>query len=180
MDFCHVPGADYAQDPYEMTPAIYGHYYRFGTKTPSATWDNQYLNKVPFSTALVWDMEKENPCPRGWRVATIAELRAISTEEWNTRKAIQTQDKDGYRGQIRGYVPISGGGYRDVGVTGGDVGQLHSVNDCHTWAIDAHSAELGKNRWFERDGWSQTGGDYSKNYAEHVRCISEGSAYSGN
>jgi hypothetical protein len=180
MDFCHVPGADYAQDPYEMTPAITGHYYRFGRKTPSATWDNRYLNNVSYSNSLVWDMEKENPCPRGWRVATIAELMAMSTIELNPRTTLQTQNEEGYRGHTRGYIPFPSGGYRDVGIDGGAVGIIHSPNDSHTWAIDAHSVELGKNRWFERDGSPQSGGDYSKNYAEHVRCISEGNAYTGN
>jgi hypothetical protein len=180
MDFCHVPGADYTLDPYIMRPEIYGHYLRFGKKTPAATWENQNLNAVSSSKALTWDMELENPCPRGWRVADYTELTAISTQTLNPRTPTQSQDRDGYRGQTRGYVPIVGGGYRGTGTTDGYVGTLSSVNDCHTWASDAYSADRSKNRWFERTGATLSGGNYSKNYGERVRCVSEGSAYTGN
>jgi hypothetical protein len=103
-------------------------------------------------------------------------LDALANTSWNARTTIQSQNTNGYRGQLRGtYLPISGGGYRANGT--GYVGAIHVPDDCHTWCIAAASNTTAYNRFFDRSTNNSTGGNYNKNYGEHVRCVSEGSAY---
>jgi hypothetical protein len=188
MDFCFAAGADYTLDPYIMRPEIYGYYYRWGRKEASASWSQVFSNAVSYSGDAVWDMVNENPCPRGWKVASETELIPLSTPSYNPQELIQSQNSDGYRGQTRGYVPISGGGYRLAGTNGGLMGAISTVywedkDDGHTWlSVSGATSSTAPNRHFGRTLYIDTGnsGTASKSLGMHVRCVSEGDSYSGN
>jgi uncharacterized protein (TIGR02145 family) len=178
MDMCYTVGADYTQDPFVMQPGIYGYYYKWGRKTPAASYTEQKLNRITNSPDYDWDMVNENPCPRGWRVPRYAELEALADVNRNPQTLLETKNEDGYRGQLRGYVPVSGGGYRELSLANEYVGKdviLH--NECHTWSSEAGNTYLAHEKFFPRSRDSFLGGHYDKNYGLHVRCISEGSEY---
>jgi hypothetical protein len=178
MFMCHAAGADYSQDPFVMTPAVYGAYYKWGRKTAVGNYSGAYSNGVSAALGTAWDMVNENPCPRGWKICSETELFAIANTSLNSRTELQSQAREGYRGQLRGpYLPISGGGYRTYALGTGTVGGIAEVNNCHTWSANATNDGYANNRYFYRGGDGTTGANYTKSYGEHLRCVSEGGAY---
>jgi hypothetical protein len=185
MDFCYAVGADYTLDPYIMRPEIYGHYFRWGKKTASASWTGTFSTNVSYSRALAWDMVNENPCPRGWKVAAPEEVKALATLSLNPQVLLLPRDVDGYRGQTRGYVPISGGGYREAGINGGTMGDIserywEDKDEGHTWT-ESKDEDNAYNKHFGRTTYKESGSAAGnpKSLGIHVRCMSEGSAYTG-
>jgi hypothetical protein len=170
MDMCHAAGADYTVNPYSATEGAYGAYYKWGNGKPAATHSNRNLNSVRSIGGTNWDMESQNPCPSGWRVATWTELEAIANSNLNTRTTA-SDDR-----QLRGYIPIRGGGYRVNSSEDGYVGGVVEDNNCHTWSANATGNSNANNKYFYRTGGSSAGGNYTKNYGEHIRCVQDGTA----
>jgi hypothetical protein len=186
MDLCHVAGADYTKNPFIMDPSIVGYFYRWGRKAPVASYNNADLgNHVSYSTDLEWNMEKENPCPQGWRVASYSELNSIDNKALNPQTNINTQNEYFYQGQRRGYVPIPGGGYRETGTDGGAAGAFGWLNTAvvreggYTFSSTATGSTMAYDIFFRRDTYTPTVEDVSKQYSLRVRCVSEGSTYTG-
>jgi uncharacterized protein (TIGR02145 family) len=171
MAMCHAAGADYNTDPYGTAEGAYGAYYKWGNKTPAATHSTRELNQVRAIKGTIWDMESQNPCPYGWRVATWAELSNIANTNLNAR----TTDSNGR--QVRGYVPIRGGGYRVYALGQSYVLGIYENDNAHTWSANATSDDYTNNKYFYRTGDGTAGGNYTKHYGEMVRCVQEGSTY---
>ncbi|MDR1682147.1 MAG: hypothetical protein LBS25_01990 [Candidatus Symbiothrix sp.] len=170
IDMCHAAGANYTQDPYGESDAVFGAYYKWGNGTPAATYAERELNHVRSISGTTWNMETNNPCPEGWVVASWTELAAIATPDLNLHTSL-SNDR-----QTRGYIPIRGGGYRGIGSADSYVGSIHESNNCHTWSANAVDNGEARNKYFYRSGGS-AGGSYTKNYGEHVRCVQEGGTY---
>jgi hypothetical protein len=186
MDLCHVAGADYTQNPFIMDPSIVGYFYRWGKKAPVANYNDSDLdNSVSYSRAEEWSMEKENPCPQGWRVASYSELLSIDNTDFNPQTNINTQNQYFYQGQRRGYVPIPGGGYRLVGTDGGPAGtygypDVDVVRHAgYTFSSTATGTHTAYDVFFRRDGHTPVSENVSKQYSLRVRCLSEGNTYTG-
>jgi len=187
MDYCFACGAgadaasypkgQYTGDPFVMSPTTYGAYYKWGSKYPAATYNVQNLRQTTSSTALTWGAAN-NPCPSGWKPMTWSELNYFAGS--GARFAIQSQNTTGYRGQLRGMVPVCGGGYRIYAAGNAYVGAVVEADNCHTWSYDALNTANANNKYFYRTGDGSLGLNYTKNYGEHVRCVQEGSTYGSN
>ena len=185
MDYCFACGAgadashpmgQYTGDPFVMSPTTYGAYYKWGNKYPGATWNEGQLRKTDIQTGTIWSTAN-NPCPRGWKPMTWDELNFFANTSNNAQYPIQSRNADGYRGQLRGMVPISGGGYRVYVLGNSYVGAIVEPDNCHTWSNNATSDAFTNNKYFYRGIDGNAGANYTKHYGEHVRCVQEGSNY---
>jgi hypothetical protein len=197
LDMCHAAGANYSQTPFGNTETTinYGKYYKWGNSHPVATFNrnatmhrdnlsNQYAfyydsdNNGTNDGKGEWNMEYQNPCPRGWRVARWSELEKIADPSLNARTGV-VSDAGEYGFQMRGYVPIAGGGYATIATGNNNVGDIIEEANCHTWSATTNDAQIAPNKYFYHQASADDGYQYGKGYGEHIRCVQEGSDYTG-
>jgi hypothetical protein len=84
---CHNLGADESANPFTPSAAIHGAKYKWGSKEPALTQEEDQLNSggvsgwgasSPASDAWQPDQKApDDPCPAGWRVPSSSEFQAI-------------------------------------------------------------------------------------------------------
>jgi hypothetical protein len=194
MDYCFAAGAgadddlpehlmgQYIGNPFEFVNTTYGAYYKWGCKYPTSTY-NKHINTsaratTPSTATGAWPAAN-NPCPYGWKPLIGAEMNFFDGVTSNRANNAVYTNTNGQNGQLRGMVPVAGGGYRIVTGNGSVPGAIVEANNCHTWN-DATSGTMANNKYFYSSTVATTailGLNYSKGYGEHVRCIQEGESY---
>jgi hypothetical protein len=191
---CHVLGANTSYSPFTPREEIYGFYWRFGRKDPSATWSESpnTMNDQSRSDGertyhfsnqdgtggsnTDWQMVPNNPCPRGWVVPTITEMAGIAqNNSFSPVGNLSAGSSSG--GWQTTYFPMVAMGYRDVGTNGA---RVVGGTEAHHWSRSSASSANAYNsiKYSVANSWYSDGdSDFSKNYQEIIRCVQDGEAY---
>jgi hypothetical protein len=200
MDYCFAAGEGainngndkdmqgrYTGNPYVFSVATQGAFYKWGAKYPTATYtirdldsSNKYRAKWASEVqgAVPWPVDA-NPCPYGWRPMNNDEMTGLGNNTWNKMTNANT-NASGSGGQLKGMVPITGGGYRGAAGQGSQVGLLPAEDArFHVWG-NSTATDRSQNGWnvhFYNSNSVVGPQDEPRGYGLHVRCVQEGPDY---
>ncbi|GAB6008100.1 hypothetical protein [Dysgonomonas reticulitermitis] len=188
---CHNLGANQGLNPFSPAKGLNGDYYQWGQKDPVATVDTPYSAAISgWSTSGIgynlWGTPKtsNDPCPRGYRVPTLAEWSGVIDEDEydNTLRlnpytdpsdASWTNDETNFSsGRFFGpalYLPAAGHRFEGNGAGGfrGNVGFYWSTHK-------ASVTQTGRLCIYEHEGGTYTDPYTSSSYYGYsIRCIAE-------
>ena len=181
---CHNLGADYSLDPFDLTSpgalagGLLGDFYQWGQKTPCATattpaaaipgWSN--IPRIG-NEWIAGGKGTEDPCPDGFRVPTMDELRKLANNTFELIGPWQLDDRESGKNYC-GSLMLPAGGQRYY--LDGRLGSLGG--SASIYAADC----IGPQMWVSTVSYNTYGGNSANqtsnaipSYGANIRCISE-------
>ncbi|MEG1587209.1 MAG: FISUMP domain-containing protein [Bacteroidales bacterium] len=97
--------------------AAIGEYYQWGNSIPTGTFSevNTYYDKEANGGDLDWSKPENTPCPEGWRIPNMAEMKKLSDAAWvDWDGFIQTDEEFEAAKAIYNALLIARGGYYKI------------------------------------------------------------------